>query len=211
MHEAIWTKEQAVAFLDDPARLESESPTDLWSRSGLREGMCVVDVGAGSGFFTFPASELVGRSGRVYAVDHSAELVELLRERSRRRHRDNVVPVLSARGRIPLPSAVADRVLLANVLHGISPATIREAVRVLRPGGRLVDHDWKKTATSRGPPVPHRLSLLAARRALERYGLRAVAEWESGPDHYAVMLEKAPASGEPASPRRSRPRVRKNA
>jgi ubiquinone/menaquinone biosynthesis C-methylase UbiE len=190
MHELVWTREQAEAMLDDPARQRLESPRELWARAGLRKGMTVVDVGAGSGHFTFPASEIVGETGRVYAVDVSRELVGLLKERVRTRRRPNVVPVLSRPGRIPLADEVADRVLLANVVHGIPPATLEEAVRVLRPGGRLLDLDWKKKATVGGPPVDHRLSVAEARAAFEARDLRTLGHWNLGPAHYLLVLRK---------------------
>jgi ubiquinone/menaquinone biosynthesis C-methylase UbiE len=208
MHEATWTREQAIAALEDPARWASENPRALWRRAGLTPGMSVADVGAGSGFYSFPASELVGPSGRVLAIDVSPELVELIRERARDGHRPNIEVTLSKPGRIPLPDAIADRVLLANVLHGIPPATVSEAVRLLRPGGRLLDLDWKKEATSRGPPVAHRLAVRVARRTLERYGLRGVEEWEAGPDHYVVMLEKPSAPEARSAAERTRSRRR---
>jgi ubiquinone/menaquinone biosynthesis C-methylase UbiE len=204
MHEAVWTREQAVALLDDPSRRQREDPRELWSAAGLRRGMCVVDVGAGSGYYAFPASAVVGAAGRVYAVDVSRDLVLLLNERARKRRRKNFHALASRAQQIPLPSGTADRVLLANVLHGIPPSTVREAVRVLRPGGRLVNVDWKKYATPRGPPVARRLSAAAARRTLERYGLRTVREWEFGPNHYAVMLEKAVGARGAATEQRPR-------
>jgi ubiquinone/menaquinone biosynthesis C-methylase UbiE len=202
MHEAVWTREQAIALLDDPSRRTREDPRKLWSRAGLRRGMRVVDVGAGSGYYAFPASALVGPSGRVYAVDVSPELVELLKERARKRRRSNLEPLASRPHRIPLPNGIADRVLLANVLHGIPPSTVREAVRLLRPGGRLVNLDWKKDA-ARGPPVARRLSARAARRTLEGYGLRTVREWKFGPNHYVVMLEKELPAAPPTPARRT--------
>ncbi len=208
MHEAVWTREQARALLDDPSRKTTEDPRQLWQRSGLEAGMRVADVGAGSGFFAFPASDVVGATGRVYAVDVSRELVGMIRERARREHRRNVTATLSEPDRIPLPDGIADRVLLANVLHGIPPATVGEAVRLLRPGGRLVDLDWRKESTARGPPVARRLSARAARRALEPYGLRTVREWKPGPSHYALMLEKEPAPASPEAEPRSRSRRR---
>ena len=204
MHEAVWTRAQARAMLDDPVRFESEDPRKLWRRAGLVAGMRVAEVGAGSGFYAFPASDLVGPSGRVYAVDVSPELVAMIRERARVEHRGNLEVTLSQPERIPLPDALADRVLLANVLHGIPPGTVSEAVRLLRAGGRLVDLDWKKEPSARGPPVAHRLAAAAARRTLEGYGLRTVEEWEPGPYHYAVMLEKPPARGVRKAPPRAR-------
>jgi ubiquinone/menaquinone biosynthesis C-methylase UbiE len=200
MHEAVWTEEWARAVLDDPARYEWEDPRKLWKRSGLRPGMSVAEVGAGSGFYAFPASDIVGPAGRVYAVDVSRELVAMVRKRARREHRTNVTATLSRPARIPLPDGIADRVLLANVLHGIPPGTVGEAVRILRPGGRLIDLDWRKESTPHGPPVNHRLSLAGAREALQQYGLRARNDWTPGPYHYALLMEK------PATPDRTRSR-----
>lgn len=197
MHEAVWTAARARAFLDDPARLDREDPRALWKRAGLAAGMRVAEVGAGSGFYAFPASDLVGPSGRVYAIDVSPALVKMVRDRARRERRSNVETVRSTPARIPLADSIADRVLLANVLHGIPPSTVGEAVRLLRPGGHLVDLDWKKSATAHGPPVDHRLSAASARRALERYGLRTVREGAFGPYHYLLVLTKPAAAPTP--------------
>lgn len=194
MHEEVWTRERASAVLEHPDRLQSEDARMLWSRVGLRPGMTVADVGAGSGFYSFPASELVGPTGRVYAVDLSLELVELIQERAIERHRSNIQVLRSRPDRVPLPDGLADRVLLANVLHGVPPATVAEAVRILRPGGYLVDVDWKKEPTPGGPPLEHRLAAAEARRVLARYALRTIAEWELGPFHYVIVLEKRPSA-----------------
>jgi len=190
MHEAGWTREQAVAVLDDPERVRTQDPRSLWRRLRLAAGTTVADIGAGTGYFAFPASEIVGPSGRVYAVDVSRELVELLRERAAERHRANVVVVRSTPRRVPLPDAAADLVLLANVLHGIPASTVTEAVRILRPGGRLVDVDWKKIGTPWGPPKAHRLSPTEAALVLREHGLRPTPSWEFGPYHYVVTGTK---------------------
>ncbi len=188
MHERHWTREEAIAFLDDPERRRSQDPQKFWRSAGLRTGQCVVDIGAGSGFYAFPAGKIVGRSGCVFAVDVSPELVTLLFERRAELDQLNVTPVHSTARRIPLPNRVADMVLLANVLHGIPPATLREAVRLLAPRGSLVNVDWKKESTPGGPPVEHRLSPAEAEAVLGHYGLREVRRFAAGPYHYAARF-----------------------
>lgn len=190
MHEVSWSREDAVAWLDAPDRRANQDPTRLWRRVGLRTGDIVVDVGAGTGFYSFPAAARVGPAGHVYAVDVSEELVDLVRERAAERHVDNVTPVLSTRAHIPIEDAVADITILANVLHGISPKTVDEAIRLLRPGGRLVNVDWKKEASPEGPPVDHRLSADEAASALSAHGLRPLDSFDLGPYHYVLVFER---------------------
>jgi len=190
MHEATWSRADALAVLDPPERRRTQNPARLWKRVGLRVGDVVVDVGAGSGFFTFPAAACVGTTGRVYAVDVSKELVELVRERAEEGKFGNVESILSTRTHIPLEDGLADVAILANVLHGIPPKTVDEAVRVLRSGGRLVDVDWKKEATPEGPPVRHRLDVSEATAVMAARGLVRVASFELGPLHYVLVFER---------------------
>lgn len=190
MHEASWSREEAITHLDSPERRSSQDPDRLWRRVGLKEGDIVVDVGAGSGFYSFPAASFVGAGGRVYAVDISPELVELVREKATHRGLRNVESVLSTPTRIPMEDAVADVAILANVLHGIPPKTVDEAIRLLRPGGRLVDVDWKKESTPEGPAVRHRLSVPDAAQALTSHGLTQVDSFELGPYHYVLVFER---------------------
>jgi len=190
MHEASWSREEALSFLESPDRTTRQNPTRLWRRVGLRPGETVVDVGAGSGFFSFPALATVGPNGAVYAIDVSPELVELVRERAARTGAKNMTAVLSTPTRIPIEDAVADVAILANVLHGVPSSTVDEAIRLLRPGGRLVNVDWKKIPTPTGPPVRHRLSESEAVAAFESRGLVRRDSFDLGPEHYVLVFER---------------------
>jgi ubiquinone/menaquinone biosynthesis C-methylase UbiE len=165
-------------------------PERLWARLGLRRGETVVDVGAGSGFYSFPAAARVGPTGHVFAVDVSSDLVELLRSRADEKKVGNLEAVLSTATRIPLEDAVADVAILANLLHGIPSRTVDETIRVLRPGGKLVNVDWKKEPSEGGPAVRHRLSATMARRVLTSHGLAHVDSFDLGPSHYAQVFER---------------------
>ncbi len=189
-----WTREEAVRVLESPERRKSQDPAALWSRVGLAEGAVVVDVGAGTGFFALEAARRVGAGGKVYAVDLSKELVELLGERGAAAGLSQLAPVLSTLRSIPLESGIADVVLLANVLHDVPPSTVAEAVRLLKPNGRFVNVDWKKVETPGGPPLSIRLTPDEATKALERHGLRRTDEWSFGPWHYALLLERVRSS-----------------
>jgi ubiquinone/menaquinone biosynthesis C-methylase UbiE len=166
----------------------------FWRRVGLARGAVVADVGAGAGRFAFPAAERVGPSGRVYAVEISAELVAWLREEAGRRSVAHLAAVRSTPQRIPLEDGIADIVLLANVLHDVSDRTVQEAVRLLGEGGSFVNLDWKKGGSAAGPPAEIRLAPEQAARRLAEHGLRTVDSWEPGPYHYAARFVRRGAA-----------------
>jgi ubiquinone/menaquinone biosynthesis C-methylase UbiE len=186
-----WTREEALGALEAPERRQSQDPGVLWTRVGLARGATVVDVGAGTGFFAVAAARRVGHEGRVYAVDLSEPLVELLRERRDRESLPQLRPLRNTLTSIPLPSEVADVVLLANVLHDIPVSTLSEAVRLVKPRGRFVNVDWKKEETPGGPPLTIRLTPDEAEQHLEKQGLIAVERWEFGPWHYGLVLKRS--------------------
>lgn len=165
-------------------------PDALWKEVELLPGSVVVDVGAGTGFFAFPAARRVGPAGKVYAVDVSKDLVGLLEERRTKAHLPQVEVVASTPERIPLPSGVADMVLMATVLHDVPKETVAEAVRLLRPGGCFVNLDWEKRETPGGPPVEIRHTPEEAAERLAEVGLKVVRAWKAGPHHYVQLLRR---------------------
>jgi SAM-dependent methyltransferase len=188
LERRAWTREEALDRLESPERRISQDPEVLWSRVGLARGETVVDIGAGTGYFAIPAARRVGPVGRVYAVDLSADLVELIRERAERESLPQLEPVLCTLSSIPLPSKVADVVLLANVLHDVPDSTLSEAARLLKPTGRFINVDWAKRETPGGPPMEIRLDLDHAERRLAQHGLVPVERWSFGPWHYGITL-----------------------
>ena len=162
----------------------------VWDHARLTTGETVVDLGAGTGFFALVAARRVGAVGRVYAVDTSEELVGLLRERRTQEGLPQLVPVLSTPGTIPLRSNIADALLLANVLHDVPSSTVAEAVRLLRPGGRVINVDWKKEDTPGGPPFELRLRPEDAAARFAEHGLELDGVWELGPWHYGLTLHR---------------------
>ena len=187
-----WTREEALGLLEAGDRRHSEDPEEIWIRVGLASGETVVDIGAGTGYFALPAARRVGRSGAVYAVDRSADLVEFVGERAARESLPQLTAVRSTVRSIPLPARIADVVLLANVLHDVPESTVAEAVRVLKSNGCLVNVDWKPgEGLHGGPPDDIRLSPEDAARRLTAHRLVLADRWEFGPWHYALVLRKA--------------------
>jgi len=106
---------------------------EVLTRCGLREGMTLVDVAAGTGLVTVAGVELVGASGRVIAVDPSPGMLAELRKKVS-------VEVIEAYAEsIPLADAQADFVSMGYALRHVGDLgrAFSEYHRVLRPGGKV--------------------------------------------------------------------------
>jgi ubiquinone/menaquinone biosynthesis C-methylase UbiE len=185
-------------MVDDPDRRKWQEPEKILSLVGLREGMVFVDIGCGEGYFAIPAARRVGAKGRVYAADVNAEAVERLRARAVREGLGNIEARAGEAETTVFCDGCADIVFFGIDLHDFRDpvAVLRNAARMLAPGGRVADLDWKDEPMSLGPPQGIRLSPAKARSLVESAGLRVLSVQDAGPYHYLIMAGK---ESDPAS------------
>jgi ubiquinone/menaquinone biosynthesis C-methylase UbiE len=104
---------------------------------GIKKNQTILDFGCGAGLYTIPAAKLVGRKGKVYALDKDAGALERLKESARNGGLGNVETILSSDMNTGLEKETADVVLLYDVLHLIKDRKelFVEIYRVLKPNG----------------------------------------------------------------------------
>lgn len=169
------------------------NPFKLLERVGIRSGHKVADLGCGAlGHFVFPAAQLVGADGIVYAVDIQRSVLEQIEKTAKADHVYNVKSVWSdidVLGATRIEDGSLDLTLLINNLYLSQnrPQLIKEMCRLAGPNKRIVIVEWKTIATPIGPPVNQRIDREEAKRILKSPLLSFEDEFEAGPCHYGLV------------------------
>lgn len=192
---AHYMTHHGAPWLERPEREIEERPNTLVDALGLRPGMVVGDVGAGSGYLTWRMAQRVGPQGRVYASDIQPEMIAILRTNMATRGITNVVPVLSLPTDPRLPTNSLDLILLVDVYHECDHPfeMTRAMVDSLKPGGRLVFVEYR--GEDRWVPIKplHKMTELQVRREMALHPLQFVQTRRELPRQHILVFQRIPS------------------
>lgn len=116
------------------------------SNVGLKPGMAMADIGAGTGLFTLAFAQAVGDTGKVYAVEIAKNFLTHIKERAVKASAKNVETVLCTPKSVELPEGSIDLAFICDVYHHFEfpQATLATLHKALKPGGQIVLIDFKR-------------------------------------------------------------------
>lgn len=144
--------EKYIAFLEKPERAVWQKPEEVVRALGLKGAETLVDVGAGSGYFTFRFARALPH-GKVIAVDTEAEMIRHIHHKATSDGINNIRAVL-AKPEDPEITKDADWVFICDVLHHVSErsAWLGQIAMEMKPGARLALIEFKEGKLPEGPP-----------------------------------------------------------
>ena len=162
---------------------------------GLRENMIVADLGAGSGFYSVPAAEMVPM-GKVYAVEIQKDFLTTIRNKAAEARLNNIECILGDVEKIggtKLKDKILDAVIASNILFQVEDKDkfIEEINRILKPKGKLLLIDWSDNSSITLSGVNKFISKDRARTMFEEKGFILDREIDAGGHHYGIIFTKS--------------------
>ncbi len=168
----IGTHDAEIERLGVQHRVWRASVLDLWRQGGITTGQTVLDVGAGPGHATLDLAEIVGRTGKVVAIERSRRFLDALASFAAARGLANIEQVEADLLDYEWPQAVADRAWCRWVLAFVNdPAKVlRGIARALNPGGKLLIQEYYDYASWHMAPRSE---------IFEAYVAKIIAKWRA--------------------------------
>lgn len=163
---------------------------------GLGYGDIVADLGCGpKAYFTFQSARIVGDKGLVYAVDVQKQVLSSAESHAKNQGLNNVRTIwsnLEMHGATKISESSLNLGILNNVLFQSTNIAemIKEAIRLIKVGGKLLIIDWKNIGAPLGPDIKKRVNPEKIKELCEVFGLKLEEEFEAGQYHFGLIFKK---------------------
>ena len=186
---------QGASWLERDERQQEERGDLLLRELGLKPGMAVADIGAGTGYYARRMAPLVGArgwGGVVYATDVQQEMMKMLEDGAKKTGLTNIKPVLGGLQSVNLPDASIDLAIMVDVYHELEYPfeVIASLMRALKPGGRIAYVEYRLE----DPRVPikalHKMSEAQVRKEAAAHALIWERTASTLPWQHVVIFRK---------------------
>ncbi len=170
-------------------------PIKIIAQLNVEKGCTVADFGCGPGYFTFPFAKAIGNDGLVYSFDILPQIIETVTSRAKF---SGVVNVVARRvnleniGGTKLRDNCLDWVILKDIIfqNQKKDVIIKEAYRVLKPGGKALFIEWNSNELNIGPSPKLRIPEKELKEMLAEVKFSIENSIEAGSFHFAFIAKK---------------------
>ncbi|WP_026100039.1 class I SAM-dependent methyltransferase [Fortiea contorta] len=161
-----------AGWLERPSREAEEQPSKIISVLNLKPDDVVADIGAGTGYLSFPMAQLLTK-GKVLAVDIQPEMLEIMEFFKQEKQITNIETVLASPTHPNLPDASIDLALMVDAYHELEyPQEVMQGiVKALKPGGRVVLVEYRGENPFIMIKRLHKMNQKQVRREMQAVGL----------------------------------------
>ncbi len=180
-----------ILWLERPERAGEEQPQLTIDALGIEPGQTVADLGAGSGYYSFRIAPLVGRSGKVLAIDIEPQMLEAIAQRAQREHVSNVATVRSSAQDPNLAPGSVDLLFMVDVYHELEyPYEMMTKVRTaLKRGGRVALIEYRAEDPEVAIKPLHKMTERQVRREMQAAGFKHVKTVRTLPLQHLLVFE----------------------
>ncbi|MCH8331928.1 MAG: methyltransferase domain-containing protein [Bacteroidetes bacterium] len=180
-----------VAAFEDPEREKWQLPNAVIAKLGDLSGKTIMDLGAGTGYFSFRLAE---KGAKVIAADIDQRFLDYIEKKMKT---EEVSSEKIELRKVPtdwpsLEKEEVDAVLMVNTYHHIEARVLyfKKVMFGLKPGGKLVIVDYFNWKTPHGPPVEHRISLDVVQKELTDCGYKVTTDTNTLQEQYIVIATR---------------------
>lgn len=184
--------EKNMKKLDNPRRRKILPPYETLLKVGLKEGNIMADIGCGIGYFSIPASKIVGENGKVYALDISDQMINEINLKINENKISNIIPIITLENDLKVDDGIIDFAFVCTVLHEANDIDkfISQIFKKIIPGGKIVIVEWEKSNRDFGPSFDHCLDTDKVSNTLDKHNFNSIKTVNIGKHFYAVNAIK---------------------
>jgi ubiquinone/menaquinone biosynthesis C-methylase UbiE len=180
-----------ITFLDSKQREQLIPPEDLINQMPIEKDHILLDVGAGTGFFTLPMAEKT--TSKVYALDPDGRMLGVIEDKAKDKELTNIELIQGYIEDLKLTLESVDFVMASLILHEVPSLTtaLSNIHDVLKVGGHILCLEYEKDdLIVEGPPMSIRIGSEMLEQTLQTIGFEIVKTTRINDAIYTVLAVK---------------------
>ncbi len=154
-------------------------PDQIIEAISLKPGQNIADIGSGGGYFSLRFAKIVGKEGKVYAVDTNSNLLNFVKNSAKVKGLNNIIPTIASNDSLDIPEKNLDFIFMRNVTHHLKNRMkyFENLKKYLKPEGKIIVIEY-----DRGKP-------LSFVRIFKHYVLKEIIQQEMNEAGYIFEKE----------------------